>query len=87
MKRKIAQSEGDVNSTPARQKWQAENLSDHTRQLLEEDAKYFLRQSLSTPCLNALKSAEGAYIQTETLGLLATYLNAKETFHANLIFC
>lgn len=63
MNRKIAQSEGDVNTTPARQKWQAENLSDHTRQLLEEDAKYFLHQSLSTPCLNALKSAEGAYIQ------------------------
>ena len=37
MKRKIAQSEGDVNTTPARQKWQAENLSDQTRQLLEED--------------------------------------------------
>lgn len=52
MNRKIAQSEGDVNTTPARQKWQEENLSQETRQLLDEDATYFLHQSLSTPCLN-----------------------------------
>ena len=62
-KPQIAQSEGDTNTTPARQRWQQENLSESTQQLLAEDARYFLHQSLSTPCLNALEAAEGAYIQ------------------------
>ncbi|NWG14475.1 MAG: aspartate aminotransferase family protein, partial [Acidobacteria bacterium] len=56
-------SEGDVNVTPRRAHWAAENLNDDTRRLLDEDARYFLRQSLSTPCLNVLKRCEGAYIE------------------------
>ena len=31
--------------------------------MLDEDTGYFLHQSLSTPCLNALKSCQGAWIQ------------------------
>ena len=31
--------------------------------ILEEDAKHFLHQTLSTPCLNVLKRAEGIYIE------------------------
>lgn len=60
-------SEGDVNSTPARRAWQGQHLEDEARQLLAEDERLFLHQSLSTPCLNALKSAEGAVI-TDTAG-------------------
>jgi 4-aminobutyrate aminotransferase len=41
----------------------AESLDAETRALLEEDARYFLHQSLSTPCLNALRRAEGIYIE------------------------
>jgi len=55
-------AEGDSNQTPRRAAWQAEHLDDETRALLEEDARYFLHQSLSTPCLNALSAAEGAEI-------------------------
>jgi 4-aminobutyrate aminotransferase len=43
--------------------WQAANLDDQTRTLLEEDTRYFLHQSLSTPCLNVLRFCEGIYIE------------------------
>lgn len=55
-------SEGDVNYSNLRGQWQAEHLDANTRALLAEDAKYFLHQSLSTPCLNALSHCEGPYI-------------------------
>lgn len=53
-------SEGDVNLSSNRAAWAASQLNAETRQLLEEDARYFLHQSLSTPCLNVLKSCQGA---------------------------
>jgi 4-aminobutyrate aminotransferase len=56
-------SEGDSNSTSRRAVWQAEHLDDATRQMLAEDARYFLHQSLSTPCLNVLRAAEGPWIE------------------------
>src|SRR5438034_6642846 len=56
-------SEGDLNSTPRRRAWAAANLSPQTQRLLEEDAKYFLHQSLSTPCLNALRACGGAWVE------------------------
>src|SRR5699024_4402799 len=43
-------SEGDVNTSPGRQRWLSK-LEPATRQLLDEDEAVFLRQSLSTPCL------------------------------------
>ena len=39
---KIDPSEGDVNLSPLRKRWQAQNLDDATRSLLAEDARYFL---------------------------------------------
>ncbi|HYU50257.1 MAG TPA: aspartate aminotransferase family protein [Candidatus Limnocylindria bacterium] len=56
-------AEGDSNQTSRRTAWQAEHLDEETRELLAEDARWFLHQSLSTPCLNALGSAEGAWIE------------------------
>lgn len=56
-------SEGDLNLSPRRDKWQAEHIDDQSRSLLEEDTRYFLRQSLSTPCLNTLRACEGIYIE------------------------
>src|SRR5262245_49300166 len=56
-------SEGDVNLSSRRRAWAAQNLSPETRHLLEEDSKYFLHQSLSTPCLTALKSCHGTWIE------------------------
>ncbi len=57
------QSEGDVNLSPARAAWIGKQLAPETRARLEEDARVFLHQSLSTPCLNVLKSARGAWIE------------------------
>ena len=56
-------SEGDLNLTPQRRAWAAENTSAETARLLEADAKYFLHQSLSTPCLNALRSCRGPWLE------------------------
>ncbi|HXH84114.1 MAG TPA: aspartate aminotransferase family protein [Candidatus Tectomicrobia bacterium] len=55
--------EGDVNASPRRAAWSQRNLGPETRRWLEEDARYFLRQSLSTPCLNVLARCEGAEIE------------------------
>ena len=56
-------AEGDVNLSPLRKRWEAERLAPETRALLAEDAKYFLHQSLSTPCFNALASASGIWLE------------------------
>lgn len=58
-----AQSEGDINLSSRRAGWQATALDAPTRALLDDDARYFLHQSLSTPCLNALRRCEGIYIE------------------------
>ena len=55
-------AEGDVNLSPLRKQWEAEQLASSTRALLAEDARYFLHQSLSTPCFNALAAASGIWL-------------------------
>lgn len=55
-------SEGDLNLSPRRASWIKENLDLETRHWLEEDARYFLHQSLSTPCLDVLKGCHGGEI-------------------------
>ena len=57
-------SEGDVNLSPRRKAWQDGNVGAGARALLEEDARYFLHQSLSTPCLTAIRSASGIWLET-----------------------
>jgi 4-aminobutyrate aminotransferase len=69
-------SEGDINLSDRRAAWQARALDDETRQLLADDARFFLHQSLSTPCLNALAGCDEASIE-DTQG--RTYLD----FHGN----
>jgi 4-aminobutyrate aminotransferase len=59
----VPQSEGDTNLTSRRAAWQARALDEKTRALLAEDQQYFLRQSVSTPCLNAIARAEGLWIE------------------------
>ncbi len=56
-------SEGDLNLSPQRLAWAAEHIGPETSALLEQDAKWFLHQSLSTPCLNVLRHVEGAWIE------------------------
>lgn len=55
--------EGDINLTPARRAWERECVDDETRELLEKDAKYFLHQAMSTPCLDVLKKSDGSHIE------------------------
>ena len=54
--------EGDINLTPARRQWLQNEVSEETKELLEKDAKYFMHQSMSTPCLDVLQSCEGSYM-------------------------
>ncbi len=56
------QSEGDVNFSARRKKWASENIKPEQAELLKRDEKAFMHQSVSTPCLNTIKGAEGAYI-------------------------
>jgi 4-aminobutyrate aminotransferase len=55
--------ESEVNFTSRRQAWQDAHLDGTTRSLLAEDTCYFLRQSVSTPCLSAIRRAEGIWIE------------------------
>jgi 4-aminobutyrate aminotransferase len=54
-------SEGDVNVSPLRAAWRAA-LSPETRDLLDQDERYFIHQALSTPCLDVIERAEGAVL-------------------------
>ncbi|MGL4323778.1 MAG: (R)-1-hydroxy-2-aminoethylphosphonate ammonia-lyase [Beijerinckiaceae bacterium] len=59
----VSQSESDTNLTSRRAAWQRRALDEKTQALLAEDARYFLKQSVSTPCLNAIAKAEGIWIE------------------------
>ena len=52
-------SEGDLNVSPRRRAW-TRKIGPAARKMLAEDAKYFLHQGLSTPCLDALTGCRGA---------------------------
>jgi len=56
-------SEGDLNLSEHRAAWTREKLDAQTLDWLEEDARYFMHQALSTPCLDVLKSCDGIYIE------------------------
>jgi 4-aminobutyrate aminotransferase len=56
-------AEGDVNLSRRRQAWQEKTVGAASRALLADDARFFLHQSLSTPCLDALKSASGIWLE------------------------
>jgi 4-aminobutyrate aminotransferase len=56
-------SEGDLNLTPQRRAWARQNIDADTKRWLETDARYFLHQALSTPCLDVLKRSDGIYLE------------------------
>jgi 4-aminobutyrate aminotransferase len=56
-------SEGDLNLSRHRSAWTKAHLSGSTTEALQEDARHFLHQSLSTPCLNVLRAAQGSWIE------------------------
>jgi 4-aminobutyrate aminotransferase len=52
-----------LNVSPRRKEWAARNIDAETQKWLDEDARYFLHQSLSTPCLNVLSRCDGIYLE------------------------
>jgi 4-aminobutyrate aminotransferase len=63
LRKPLAEAEGDTNASPRRRTWTETELDRPTRNLLERDARVFLRQSVSTPCLSAIRRAEGIWIE------------------------
>ncbi|SKB28157.1 4-aminobutyrate aminotransferase apoenzyme [Parapedobacter luteus] len=70
-----SRAEGDVNNTEFRKYWDNTH-NNETASVLSRDAKAFLHQSLSTPCLDVLASSDGALV-TNLQG--KTYID----FHGN----
>ncbi|MGC4034589.1 MAG: aspartate aminotransferase family protein [Chitinophagaceae bacterium] len=61
----VSTEQGDINTSELRETY-LKNLDSTTRSILDEDAKYFLHQALSTPVMNVLSKTEGAYIYDNT---------------------
>ncbi len=59
----LERAEGDVNLGPRRAAWAASQVGPASRALVARDAGVFLKQSLSTPCLSAVRKAEGIWIE------------------------
>lgn len=58
-----AGAEGDVNHSPRREAWSEKHIDQEAAALLRRDADVFLHQSVSTPCLSAIRRAEGLWIE------------------------
>ena len=57
------QLESDTNITARRRAWSEKNLGPAAIRAVEKDAKHFLHQCVSTPCLSAIAKAEGIWIE------------------------
>ncbi|MCH7542400.1 MAG: aminotransferase class III-fold pyridoxal phosphate-dependent enzyme, partial [Proteobacteria bacterium] len=64
--RATSHSEGDGNLSRRREEWRARNLDDAARALVDADSRYFFHQSLSTPCISAIRKAEGIWLEDMT---------------------
>ncbi|KQL38766.1 4-aminobutyrate aminotransferase [Bacillus sp. FJAT-25509] len=53
--------EGDINLSPLRTEWM-DQLNQISREVIQEDERVFVRQSMSTPCLNGIVDAIGSYL-------------------------
>ena len=63
MKDSFHRTEGDINLSDSRKAWYAVISDSSTQHYLDADARYFLHQSMSTPCLDVLESCDGIYIK------------------------
>jgi len=61
--KRIECEQGDVNTTRNRREYWKRNLKGESKKWFDDDQKYFLHQSLSTPVLNVLSRAQGVYIE------------------------
>ena len=60
---RIRHTEGEANTSAARADWAARENDPATRALLDRDARAFLHQSLSSPCVATIAKAEGIWIE------------------------
>jgi 4-aminobutyrate aminotransferase len=58
-----APAESDLNSSFRRLLWNQSHESEGVQALLHRDTQVFLRQSASTPCLSAIRSASGIWLE------------------------
>jgi 4-aminobutyrate aminotransferase len=63
MAQRIIHTEGESNTSKARQEWSTQAIGPHSKPLLKRDAKVFLHQSLSSPCVSTIKTADGIWIE------------------------
>jgi 4-aminobutyrate aminotransferase len=56
-------TEGESNTSDARRDWAGQATGPNSAPLLERDAKAFLHQSLSSPCVSTIAKAEGIWIE------------------------
>jgi len=57
------QSEGETNRSSHRQSWAKRHYRSKTKNLLSRDSDAFLHQAVSSPCLSAIRSADGIWIE------------------------
>ncbi len=63
MESPIVHTEGESNTSAARQAWLKESIGPRSAPLIERDAEAFLHQSLSSPCVSTIARAEGIWIE------------------------
>lgn len=61
MNQHISLEQGDINASDLRQQY-VNALDEQTKYWINEDARYFLHQALSTPVMNVLSKTEGPFI-------------------------
>ncbi|PSL22149.1 (R)-1-hydroxy-2-aminoethylphosphonate ammonia-lyase [Shimia abyssi] len=59
----ILHTEGESNTSSARQAWLKKSIGPKSAPLLRRDADAFLHQSLSTPCVSTIAKAEGIWVE------------------------
>jgi 4-aminobutyrate aminotransferase len=57
-------TEGDINLSEERRNWNSQISDQETIEILNDDSKYFLHQSMSTPCLDVLDNCKGSGMTT-----------------------
>ncbi|MCK8484235.1 aspartate aminotransferase family protein [Aliiroseovarius sp. S2029] len=63
MTKKIVHTEGESNTSDARQSWLKKSIGSNSAPLLKRDADAFLHQSLSSPCVSTIAKADGIWIE------------------------
>ncbi|MCK0140323.1 aspartate aminotransferase family protein [Aliiroseovarius sp. F47248L] len=63
MNTKIVHTEGESNTSDARQSWLKKSIGPNSAPLLKRDAKAFMHQSLSSPCVSTIAKADGIWIE------------------------